>query len=75
MKLAHLHKNAGIEVERGTSTNASVTWDETNDLWMAGITGSEIPLVTTTGTQTLTNKTISGSNNTLSNHCQRRFDQ
>ena len=60
-------QNAGIEVERGTSTNASVTWDETNDLWMAGITGSEIPLVTTTGTQTLTNKTISGSNNTLSN--------
>jgi len=60
-------QNAGIEVERGTSTNASVTWDETNDLWMAGITGSEIPLVTTTDTQTLTNKTISGSNNTLSN--------
>ena len=51
-------QNAGIEVERGTSTNASITWDETNDLWTAGLTGAEIPLVTTTGTQTLTNKTL-----------------
>lgn len=34
-------ENAGIEIERGTSTNASVTWNETTDKWTAGITGSE----------------------------------
>jgi hypothetical protein len=54
-------QNAGIEIERGTSTNASLIWDETADLWEAGLAGAEIPIVTTTGTQTLTNKTIDGS--------------
>jgi len=54
-------QNAGIEVERGTSTNASITWDESTDSWGAGLTGAEVPLVTTSGTQTLTNKTIDGS--------------
>lgn len=34
-------ENAGIEIERGTSTNASVTWNETSDKWTAGLTGSE----------------------------------
>jgi hypothetical protein len=33
--------NAGIEVERGTSTNASLIWNETSDVWQAGIAGSE----------------------------------
>jgi hypothetical protein len=47
--------NAGIEVERGTSTNASITWNETSDKWTAGIAGSEIAIArkyvtTTTGT-------------------------
>jgi hypothetical protein len=48
--------NAGIEVERGTSTNASITWNESTDTWTAGLTGSEIAIarkyvetVTTTG--------------------------
>jgi hypothetical protein len=36
-------------------------WDETLDVWEAGLAGAEIPIVTTTGTQTLTNKTIDGS--------------
>jgi hypothetical protein len=60
-------QNGGIEIERGTSTNASLIWDEAADLWEAGLAGAEIPIVTTTGTQTLTGKTISGGNNTLSN--------
>lgn len=51
-------QNAGIEIERGTSTNASLIWDETDDVWEAGLAGAEVPLVTTTGTQTLTNKTL-----------------
>jgi hypothetical protein len=47
--------NAGIEVERGTSTNASVLWDETAEVWKVGLTGSEIAVArkyvtTTTGT-------------------------
>ena len=47
--------NAGIEVERGTSTNASITWNETSDKWTAGIAGSEIAIArkyvtTSTGT-------------------------
>jgi hypothetical protein len=47
--------NSGIEVERGTSDNASITWNETTDKWTAGITGSEIAIArkyvtTTTGT-------------------------
>ncbi len=47
--------NAGIEVERGTSDNASIIWNETTDKWTAGITGSEIAIArkyvtTTTGT-------------------------
>lgn len=36
--------NAGIEVERGTSTNAAVTWDESADIWRAGLAGSEYPI-------------------------------
>ena len=47
--------NAGIEVERGTSANASITWNETSDKWTAGISGSEVAIArkyvtTTTGT-------------------------
>ena len=47
--------NAGIEVERGTSANASITWNETSDKWTAGIAGSEVAIArkyvtTTTGT-------------------------
>lgn len=47
--------NAGIEVERGTSDNASLIWNETSDKWAAGIAGSEIAIArkyvtTTTGT-------------------------
>ncbi len=37
--------NAGIEIERGTSTNSSVTWNETSDKWTAGITGSEAVII------------------------------
>jgi hypothetical protein len=47
--------NAGIEVERGTSDNATIVWNETNDVWTAGISGAEIAIArkfttTTTGT-------------------------
>ena len=39
--------NAGIEVERGTSTNASLIWNESQDKWYAGVAGSEVQILTT----------------------------
>ena len=32
--------NAGIEIERGDSTNAELIWDESADVWKAGLSGS-----------------------------------
>ena len=61
-------QNAGIEVERGSSTNVVFQWNETTDVWEYTVDGTNyIPVVGTTATQTLTNKTISGASNTLSN--------
>jgi methylphosphotriester-DNA--protein-cysteine methyltransferase len=61
-------QNAGIEVERGSSTNVAFQWNETTDVWEYTVDGTNyIPVVGTTATQTLSNKTISGSSNTLSN--------
>ncbi len=36
--------NAGIEVKRGDSTNASLIWNETTDVWQAGLLGSEVAI-------------------------------
>jgi len=61
--------NAGIVVQDATgatTTSGSLLWDTTNDRWIAGALGSEIELVNTTGTQTLTNKTIAAGSNTIS---------
>ena len=62
--------NGGIHVKDATAPNTdtgSLIWDSTNDYWAAGVKGSEIALVNISGTQTLTNKTINGSSNTISN--------
>ena len=40
-------EDGGIEIERGTSTNAALTWDETSDIWKAGLAGSETAIVLT----------------------------
>jgi hypothetical protein len=32
--------NAGIEIERGDLTNAELIWDESDDVWKAGLSGS-----------------------------------
>ena len=56
--------NAGLVVRdatAGTLTSGSLLWDTTNDKWIAGPLGSEDDVVLKTGTQTLTNKTIDGS--------------
>jgi hypothetical protein len=62
--------NAGLVVRDATSPNTvsgSFLWDSTNDRWIAGALGSEDHVVLRTATQTLTNKTISGASNTLTN--------
>jgi hypothetical protein len=52
-------QNAGIEVERGSSTNVALQWNETSDVWEYTVDGTNyIPVVGTTATQTLTNKTL-----------------
>jgi hypothetical protein len=38
-------ENAGIEIERGSSTDAQLLWDETLDRWSAGLSGSLSPIV------------------------------
>lgn len=42
-------QDGGIEVERGTETNARLQWNETSDYWEAGLAGSEVQLVTAGG--------------------------
>jgi len=56
--------NAGLVVRDATAPNTvsgSFLWDSTNDKWIAGALGSEDDVVLKTATQTLTNKTIDGS--------------
>lgn len=52
-------EDAGIEVERGTSSNVSILWDETADVWELTNDGTNYrQIATTSGTETLTNKTL-----------------
>jgi len=62
-------QNAGLEVERGTSTNATMLWNEASDTWVCGDKGSEIQIarkVSTniTGNGTLTSFTVTHGLNT-----------
>ena len=41
-------ENAGIEIRRGTSTNAKLQWNETNDYWEVAAVGNTGKLVTST---------------------------
>jgi hypothetical protein len=42
--------DSGIEINRGSGTNSRLIWDETTDYWVAGLSGSETPLLTGSGT-------------------------
>ena len=56
--------NAGLVVRDATAASlisGSLLWNTTTDKWIAGPLGSELEIVTISGTQTLTNKTINGS--------------
>jgi hypothetical protein len=39
-------QDAGVEIERGTSTNARIMWDESEDYWSAGEVGTESKIFT-----------------------------
>jgi len=56
--------NGGLVVRDATAStlvSGSLLWDTTNDKWIAGPLGSEDDIVLKTASQTLTNKTIDGS--------------
>lgn len=60
-------EGSGFTVDR-TGTDGSLIYkDASATKWAAGSLGSEVDLVGTTSTQTLTNKTISGASNTITN--------
>ena len=57
--------NGGIQVRDATAASlvsGSLLWNTTSDFWMAGPKNSELEIVTVSGTQTLTNKTIADTN-------------
>ena len=61
-------EDAGIEVERGSDNNVRIFWDEDNNYWsILDDDAVEYELATVSGVQTLRNKTISGSFNTITN--------
>jgi hypothetical protein len=66
-------ENAGIEVERGTSTNAALTWNETSDKWTAGLAGSEVEISLAGHTHAISDVTglqdaLDGKSSTSHNH-------
>lgn len=60
-------EGAGLTVKRTTTDGSLIYKDASATKWAAGSIGSEVDLVGTTSSQTLTNKTISGASNTISN--------
>ena len=47
-------QNGGLEIERGTSTNATILWDEGNDYWVSGLAGAEERIVVGAGNTSIT---------------------
>ena len=47
-------QDGGIAIERGTSTNSSLIWSESNDYWMSGLLGAEERIVVGAGNTSIT---------------------
>ncbi|NJM20429.1 MAG: hypothetical protein HC907_17825 [Richelia sp. SM1_7_0] len=60
-------EDAGIEIERGTSANAFIQWNETTDLFEAGVTGSLLRLIRES-TGTIVAGNISGNTVTVTHN-------
>jgi hypothetical protein len=56
-------QNAGIEVERGSSTNVSLRWNESSDKWETTNDGSTYSVIATNGNITLGTDTTGNSDN------------
>lgn len=50
-------EKGGLEVQRGSLANASITWDESTDLWKAGLAGDEKTIIREGNTVILTGNT------------------
>lgn len=59
-------ENAGIEIERGTSNNVTVRWNETTDTWQTTNDGTNFYNILTNNIRTWTEKTSTNNNDTLS---------
>ena len=53
-------ENAGIEIERGNSTNVTLRWNETSDLWQLTVDGSNYQDILTDGNFDAQVTTING---------------
>jgi hypothetical protein len=67
-------ENSGIEIERGTQTNASFIWDELNDRWVAGLAGSEAAIVRVFR-QTFTNATLAAGVLSVTHNLGQQYSQ
>ena len=60
--------DGGIYVnDADTAETGSLLWDVSTDRWIGGLKDSEVTIPTISSTDTLTNKSIDASNNTLTN--------
>lgn len=67
-------ENAGLEIERGTSSNALIQWNEGDDAFEAGITGNILDLVRKNN-GTFTNANLAGNIITITHNLRERHPE
>jgi hypothetical protein len=67
-------ENGGLEIQRGTQTNASFIWDESTDFWKAGLLGAEAGLARLYITS-FTSASLSSGVLTVTHNLGRQFVQ